>query len=102
MTGVGRPYRHPVHVALLVIEHGLGSDHAGDRVDGEDVVAVRVSVCTEKTKSGCPNGNIPREMDGQNCAWTIIPAVANLLNAGERDRKTLISVPSTPRIVYAK
>lgn len=22
-------------------------------------------------------------MDGQNCAWTIIPAVTNLLNAGE-------------------
>lgn len=48
MTGVGRPYGHPVHVALLVIEHGLGPDHAGDRVDGEDVVAVRVSVCSEK------------------------------------------------------
>jgi len=44
MSRVGRLYGHPVHVALLVIEHGLGPDHAGDRVDGEDVIAVRVPV----------------------------------------------------------
>ena len=48
MTSVGRPYGYPVYVALLVIKYGLGPDHTGDRVDGEDIVAVRVSVCSEK------------------------------------------------------
>lgn len=48
MTSVGCPYGYPVYVALLVIKHGLGPDHTGDRVDGEDVVAVRVSICSEK------------------------------------------------------
>ena len=48
MTGVGCPYGHPVYIALLVIKYSLGPDHTGDRVDGEDIVAVRVSVCSEK------------------------------------------------------
>lgn len=40
MASIGRFYGHPVYVTLLVIEHSLGPDHAGDRVDGEDVVTV--------------------------------------------------------------
>lgn len=55
MSGIGRLYGHPVHVALLVVEHGLGPDHAGDRVDGEDIIAVRVSVCSERENGiKCP------------------------------------------------
>lgn len=44
MPGIGRLYGHPVHVALFVIEYGLGPDHAGDRIDGEDVVAIRITI----------------------------------------------------------
>lgn len=81
MTGVGRSYGHPVHVTLLVIEHSLGPDHASDRVDGEDIVAVRVSICSEK-RSQIVWTEILKEIDGRNCAWVIILAVTNL-NTGE-------------------
>lgn len=44
MPRVSRFYGHPVYVALLVIKHGLGPDHAGNRIDSEDIVAVRVTI----------------------------------------------------------